>query len=45
MERRTTPTEKSYQVAQMMEPIRQLHLAEIRQRNPDADEQECFLRF
>ncbi|GBC94017.1 hypothetical protein HRbin15_02522 [bacterium HR15] len=42
---RMTPTEKLQQVAQMMEAIRQLQLAEIRQRYPDADERECFLRM
>ncbi|MEN3002214.1 MAG: hypothetical protein ABDI19_10305 [Armatimonadota bacterium] len=43
--RQMTPTEKLRMVAQMAEAIRQLQLAEIRLRYPDADERECFLRM
>ncbi|MCS6918696.1 MAG: hypothetical protein NZM28_02905, partial [Fimbriimonadales bacterium] len=43
--RQMTPTEKLRMAAQMAETIRQLQLAEIRMRYPDADERECFLRM
>ncbi|MCS6829172.1 MAG: hypothetical protein RMM08_02555 [Armatimonadota bacterium] len=43
--RQMTPSEKLRMAAQMAEAIRQLQLAEIRLRYPDADERECFLRM
>lgn len=43
--RQMTPTEKLQMVAQMAETIRQLQLAEVRLRYPNASERECFLRM
>jgi len=43
--RQMTPTEKLRMVADMAETIRQLQLAEIRLRYPNASERECFLRM
>lgn len=43
-QRKLTPSERMQQVFEWSEIIRQFHLAGIRQRHPNADEREIFLR-
>ena len=42
--RKLTPSERMQQVVECTEFARQFHLAGLRQRHPEADEREIFLR-
>ena len=42
--RKLTPSQRMQQVFEWSEVIRQFHLAGLRERHPDADEREIFLR-